>query len=74
MHKAPGISYEQILKNTLISDKRKIELHKKVLDKVYELGQKYYIYHKDALSRPIPIPRPIPRPRPRHVLLMILIM
>ena len=47
IEKAPGISYEDILKNESISDGMKIELHKKILDKIIELHEKYKIIHGD---------------------------
>ncbi len=45
--KAPGISYGIFLMNSIISDNKKIILHKKIIDKLIELGETHNIYHGD---------------------------
>lgn len=47
MEKAHGTSYQDILKNKTITYERKIDLHKKIIEKLKELNEKAHIHHKD---------------------------
>lgn len=53
MHKAPGKDYDQILRDPIISDQKKILIHGKIIDKYNQLLGKHNICHYD--------------PKPEHV-------
>lgn len=53
MEKAKGTCYTDILTNRSVTDEKKIELHKKIINKLTELHEKYYIRHND--------------PKPEHI-------
>jgi tRNA A-37 threonylcarbamoyl transferase component Bud32 len=53
MHRAPGTNYDNILRDSSISDNKKIEIHEKIIEKILDLRNIHNISHNDIALRHI---------------------